>query len=151
MPILSFDVKMEGTTAIEASISNACDKAEHVLAVQMAKDTSPFVPARTLSLDQRTKVKGNTIIYPGPYARYLYNGKVMVDSATGKGPMKIVTKDGNVSFRFHKGAVLRPTDKPLKISQSVHRNAQSHWFEASKAQNLQKWVRVADRAVKRDI
>ena len=151
MATISFDVKMEGMSEIQADISNACKRSEHILAAQMAKDTSQFVPARTLSLDQRTQVKGNTIIYPGPYARYLYNGMKMVDSATGKGPMKIVSKDGSVSFRFSKGAVLRPTDEPLNIRTTVHRQAQSHWFEASKAQNLQKWVRVADKAVKDDL
>lgn len=151
MAAISFDVKMEGMSQIQASISNACKRSEHILAVQIAKDTSPFVPARTLSLDQRTHVKGNSIIYPGPYARYLYNGMKMVDSATGKGPMKFTDKNGNVVIRFKKGAVLRPTNEPLNIRTSVHRQAQSHWFEASKAQNLQKWVRVADKAVKDDL
>ena len=99
---------------------------------------------------QRTRIvndaSGSAIIYPGPYARYLYYGKVMVDSATGKGPMRIVGKDGTEVIRFRKGAKLKPIDRDLKFNKSMNRHAQSHWFEASKAKNLSKWLRVAKEA-----
>lgn len=91
------------------------------------------------------------IIYPGPYARYLYEGKVMVDSATGKGPMRIVGKNGEEVIRFRKGATLKPTNRDLNIQPSVHKDAQSHWFEASKAQNLEKWVRAAGELIKHEL
>lgn len=128
-------------------LRQAGPRAAHVLAVQIAKDTEPFVPAMTKSLVNRTQVVDGKIIYPGPYARYLYYGKVMVDSVTGKGPMRIVTKDGDEVIRFRKGATLKPTSKDLNISQAVHPQAQSHWLEGSKAQNLEKWLDVAGKAV----
>lgn len=109
------------------------DKAEHAVAVQAEKDTRPFVPARTLSLANRTIVDKNLIIYPGPYSRYLYYGKLMVDPDTG-------------SAFAQKGAVKVLTDKNLVFSKSVHPQAQAHWFEASKAQNLEKWLRVYKKA-----
>lgn len=124
-------------------LASATNQAEHALAAEIAKDTEPFVPAQTLSLSNRTKVSGNSIIYPGPYARYLYHGKVMVDAATGKGPMRIVSDDGTEVIRFRKGATLKPTDRPLNIRQDVHPQAQSHWMEGSKAQNLSKWLKKA--------
>ena len=37
----------------------------------------------------------------------------------------------------------------LVFNKTMHPQAQAHWFEASKAQNLDKWVRVADKAVKK--
>ena len=111
------------------------DKAEHAVAVQMEKDTRPFVPALTGSLMNRTQVEGNSVIYPGPYARFLYYGKVMVDPDTG-------------SPFAQKGAVKVLTDKNLVYNTSVNPQAQSHWFEASKAQNLEKWVRVYRKARK---
>ncbi len=111
------------------------DKAEHAVAVQMEKDTRPFVPALTGSLMNRTRVDGNSVIYPGPYARFLYYGKVMVDPDTG-------------SPFAQKGAVKVLTDKDLVFNRSVNPQAQSHWFEASKAQNLEKWVRVYRKARK---
>lgn len=112
---------------------------EHALAVQMAKDTDQYVPARTKSLANRVIVSGDTIVYPGPYARFLYNGKLMIDPNTGsswapKGSTKVVDPGG----------------KDLNIRKAVHSKAQSHWFEASKAQNLPKWRNVARRAMQRE-
>lgn len=146
--MLKFSVKAEGFDELQEAIAKACSRAEHALAIQVEKDTSPYVPFLTGSLDQRTRVSGDTIIYPGPYARYLYYGKVMVDSQTGKGPAHYVDKKGNEQIRFRKGAVLRATDKNLVFKTSGHAHAQAYWFEASKAENLKKWIRVADKAVK---
>ena len=112
-------------------------QAAHILAIQMAKDTEPYVPALTKSLANRTQVNGDTIIYPGPYARFLYYGKLMIDPNTG-------------SAWAPKGATKVVTGKDLNISTAVHGKAQSHWFEASKAQNLEKWKRVAGRAMQRE-
>lgn len=133
--MLKFSVKFDGFGEIERAIATTCTKAEHIVAQQVAKDTSPFVPARTGSLDQRTFVDGDSVIYPGPYARFLYYGKLMVDPNTGSS----WAPEGG-----HKVA----TDKNLVFSTAVHAQAQSHWFEASKAQNKDKWLRVADKAVK---
>lgn len=133
---VKFSVYMEGMDAIKETLAQACGKAEHVLAVQVEKDTVPFVPALTGSLAERTRVVGNAIIYPGPYARFLYNGKVMVDPNTG-------------STYAPKGGTKVLTDRNLVFTKTMHPQAQSHWFEASKAQNLDKWLRVAEKAVKK--
>ena len=132
---MKFDVRFEGESAIRNAMAQSCTKAEHILAQQVAKDTSPFVPMLTGSLDQRTRVDGSKVIYPGPYARFLYYGKVMVDPNTG-------------STFAPKGGTKVVTDRNLVFNQTVHPQAQSHWFEASKAQNLEKWERVAEKAVK---
>lgn len=135
---LKFTVDTSGMDAVKAALAQACTKAEHAVALQVKKDTEPFVPSSgaAAGLMNRTRVIGNSIVYPGPYARYLYRGKLMVDPETGsswvrKGEHKVVT-DRNLVFR---------TD--------INHQAQAHWFEASKAQNLDKWVRVADKAVKK--
>lgn len=149
--MLKFEVHASIDEAIAKKLAVASTKAEHAVAVQAAKDTSPYVPMLTGSLNLRTQVVGGTIIYPGPYARYLYYGKVMVDSVTGKGPMHFIDKMGNEQIKFRKGATLKPTDRDLKYTKSEHQQAQDHWFEASKAQNLDKWLRVAEKAVNNDI
>ena len=133
---LKFDVHMDGMDAIQKKIAQGCEKAAHTLATQVEKDTAPFTPAMTGSLTQRTKVVENQVIYPGPYARFLYYGKLLVDPATG-------------SAYAPKGGTKIVTDKNLVFSEATHPQAQSHWFEASKAQNLDKWVRVAEKAVKK--
>lgn len=133
---LKFSVDASGIDAVKAALAQACTKAEHAVALQVEKDTEPFVPALTGSLTQRTRVIGSEVIYPGPYARFLYYGKVMVDPNTG-------------STYAPKGGAKVVTDRNLVFNRAMHPQAQSHWFEASKAQNLEKWVRVADKAVKK--
>lgn len=134
--MLKFNVYSTFDEATAMALASAADKAEHAVAIQVQKDTSPYVPALTGSLDQRTRVEGDTVIYPGPYARYLYYGKLMVDPETG-------------SSYAQKGATKVLTDKDLVFNKAMHSQAQSHWFEASKAENLEKWIRIADKAVKR--
>nr|DAP01517.1 MAG TPA: Minor capsid protein [Caudoviricetes sp.] len=133
---LKFTIDTSGIAAVKESIASACSRAEHAVAVQIAKDTAPFVPMLTGSLRTRTRVTGNEVIYPGPYARYLYYGKLYVDPLTGSSyARKGVTKVPAVPEKdliFHKPGTC------------------SHWFEASKAQNMEKWVRVAEKAVKSD-
>lgn len=148
--MLKFSVHTEGLESNKDRLMQASSEAEHILAVQIRKDTSPYVPALTGSLDTRTRIEGfsdaglgpgtggSMIVYPGPYARYLYYGKLMVDPTTG-------------SSYAPKGGTKVVTDKNLVFSKSMHAQAQSHWFEASKAQNLEKWVRVADKAVKDEL
>lgn len=127
---LKFDIDVDGWNKIKKALARRCTKAEHIVAIQVEKDTSPYTPALTGSLNQRTRVVGNSVVYPGPYARYLYYGKLMVDPDTG-------------SPWAQPGAVKVLTDRDLVFIQSVHPQAQAHWFEASKAQNLDKWRRVA--------
>lgn len=152
MSFLQIKVDDDFSKALAEKLEQAGPRAAHAVAVQIAKDTEPFVPARTKSLVNRTQVVENKVVYPGPYARYLYYGKVMVDSATGKGPMRIAGKDGQTeAIRFRKGATLKSTDKPLKISTAVHAQATDHWLDASKAQNIKKWIHVAGKAVEREL
>ena len=133
---LKFTVNSSGMEAVKEQLALGRSKAEQLVAQQVAKDTVPFVPALTGSLTQRTRVEDSKVIYPGPYARFLYYGKLMVDPITG-------------SSYAPKGGTKVLTDKNLVFSQAMHPQAQAHWFEASKAQNLEKWVRVADKAVKK--
>lgn len=127
---LKFSVDVSGMDEVKRELARACGRAESVLAQQVMKDTLPFVPAL------RTRVVGNEVIYPGPYARFLYYGKVMVDPATG-------------STYAPKGGHKVVTDRNLVFNTTMHPQAQAHWFDASKAQNMEKWVRVADKAVKK--
>lgn len=136
--MLKFSVHTSGLSVIPERLKAASEKAEHTVAIQVQKDTSPYVPFLTGSLDQRTRVDGSEVIYPGPYARYLYHGKVMVDPETG-------------SAYAQKGGTKVVTDKNLVFNKAMHSQAQAYWFEASKAENMDKWLRVADKAVKRDI
>lgn len=150
MSYLTVKVNIEDW-GIQTKLASAASRAEHAVAVQAAKDTDPYVPMRTGRLKNSAnpnKVKDNVIIYPGPYARYLYYGKVMVNAATGKGPMHFTDKKGNEVIAFRKGTKLRATGRDLNIRPNrTSPFAQAFWFEASKRQNLDKWKRVAAKAV----
>lgn len=134
---LVFDITVRGFDRLGRMMARASEEAKHAVAIQAAKDTEPFVPALTKSLANRTRVEGDTIIYPGPYARFLYNGKVMIDPNTGS------------TFAPY-GATKVVTGRDLKYNKAVHSKAQDHWFEASKAQNIEKWIRVAGRAIQHE-
>lgn len=134
MSYLEISMKDNFSAALMKKLHEAGQKASEAVAVQIEKDTEPFVPALSKSLVNRTQVDDGEIIYPGPYARFLYNGKLMIDPSTG-------------SAWARKGSTKEVTGKDLNISTAVHGQAQSHWFEASKAQNMDKWVRVAEKAV----
>ena len=126
--MMTFKVK----TGEFSSILPSTSKAEKALAVQVMKDTDKYVPALTGSLTQRTHIEESTIVYPGPYARFLYYGKVMIYEPTGstfapRGEHKVVT------------------GRDLVMHKTMHALATSHWFEVSKAANLEKWLRVAKR------
>lgn len=122
---------------------------EYALANEIMKDTNKYVPALTSAFANMAQVIGNVIVYRGPQCKYLYYGKVMVDAATGKGPMRIVGKDGSEIIRFRKGARLKPTERTLKYTKSVHPQATDHWIDASKIHNMKKWEKFTERMVTR--
>lgn len=153
MSFLQITVQDEFSSVLRSKLGAMRPQVETSLANQIAKDTTKYVPASgaPAGLYERVQVIEGKVIYPGPYARYLYYGKVMVNSATGKGPMRFIDKYGNELIVFPKGSKLRATDRDLTFSRAHHKDAQSHWFEASKAQNLEKWIQTVEKAVKRDL
>lgn len=134
---MRFSVKTAGFENLRIKLAEGCEQAKHAVAVQIQKDTAPYVPFLTGSLDVRTRVVDNMVIYPGPYAQFLYYGKVMVDPETG-------------STFAPLGGTKVATDKNLVFNKSEHAQAQAFWFEASKSENLDKWIRVAEKAVKHE-
>ena len=103
------------------------NKANVWLMEEIIKDTDQFVPARTEALAMNVHRHGHTIVYASPYARFQYYVKVMIDPATG-------------STFAPKGVRKVLTERDLKYSKAVHKHAQSHWFEASKAVNEPHWM-----------
>lgn len=114
-------------------------EAQEYLGQRVLQDCRSKMPHLTGSLQQRsyTDDGGRKVIFPGPYARYLYMGKVMVNSETGKGPMKIPTGPNEYILRYRKGAKLKATDRPLKYSNPETR---AFWFEEAKREYGDQWV-----------
>lgn len=114
-------------------------QAQQWLGDRVLEDSRACMPLSTGSLQQRshTEDDGKRVVFPGPYAGYLYRGQVMVDAATGKGPMKIPTGPGEYILRFRRGAKLVPTGRSLTYSRA---DAVPQWFEHAKQQHLQEWL-----------
>lgn len=146
MSFLKISMKDNFSAPLMKKLQEAGPRAAHAVAEEIKRNTEPFVPARNKSLVNRTQVVDGQIIYPGPYARYLYYGRVMVFEE----PPYLRAVNGK-EVLSHYGQRKKPIDKPLKISKAVHPQAQSHWFEASKAQNLDKWVKAAEEAMDREL
>lgn len=101
------------------------------LGEQVLQDCKPFMPLLTGSLQQRSHMEreGREVVFPGPYGRFQYGGKVMVDQETG-------------SPWARPGAVKVLTDRPLHYSRP---EATDHWFDAAKAQYGELWVSEVKR------
>ena len=124
------------------------ETAQWWLGNQVLQGCRALMPLLTGSLQDRSHVEdgGRRVVFPGPSARYLYMGKVMVDAKTGKGPMKIPTGPGEYVLRFRKGARLIPTNRRLTYSNP---EAVDHWFDEAKARNLPYWLNGVENIIKR--
>lgn len=141
--ILKDGVKIKVNTS---KFNPLLEQAQIRLEMAIAKDIKPYMPMLTGNMIQRTQAinssmlgSGYVMVAPAPYGRFLYYGKKMVDSETGKGPRPITLKTGEVIFRYRKGAILRPTNEPLKYTRP---GATDHWFDSAKADNEDKWRKI---------
>ena len=105
-------------------------KAQYELDNAVMTSMVPYMPMQTGTFINLTKVMSSALAGSGtvvaaapPMGRYLYEGKVMVDSETGKGPRKIPTGDGGFVLRFNKGAKLIATDRPLNYNNKANPKA----------------------------
>ena len=106
----------------------------------MPKQTGTFINV-TQGMSQAIAGSGKVVAAAPPMGRYLYEGKMMVDSVTGKGPAKITVGPGEYILRYRKGAKLKATDKPLKYSKHANPHVTDHWFDAAKKRHKEAWIR----------
>lgn len=99
---------------------------EHILNASRA-----LMPNRTgvLKMSSHTEDGGRRIVFPGPYARYQWGGKVMVDPETG-------------SPWARKGVKKVLTDRPLIYGDP---NAVDHWTDQAWAQDGEAILRSIGR------
>ena len=114
-------------------------RAQIWLEQQVMNDMLPVMPLRTGSFQQRTRAMNTVMLGSGqvwaaapPYGRFLYGGKVMVDSVTG-------------SPWARKGAKKVVTGRDLTFSRP---GAVPRWFEVAKASNLGAWKNGVKRIMR---
>ena len=106
-------------------------QAQQWLGDRVLEDCKPFMPHVTGVFQDNSKVlaRGQQVLFPGPSARFLYMGKVMVDEDTG-------------SPWARKGAKKIVTDRPITYSSPT---ATAFWFDAAKAANGDYWISESKR------
>ena len=89
-----------------------------------------------------TKIGSGQVIYPGPYAHYLYYGEVY-------GPnIPVFEDDSGEPTRFFSppGQKKHPTGRALQYATDVNALAGSFWFERMKADRMQDIIQEAKNA-----
>lgn len=105
--------------------------AQRWLGNQVLTDNKPNMPLRAGNLQQRSSATpdGTAVVFPGPYARFLYMGKVMVDPMTG-------------SPWARKDAVKVTTERDLTFQVGV-----AHWAEVTASQKRAEWAQGCARII----
>ena len=107
-------------------------KCKKKLISQVIKDTTPYVPMQDGILYMSALVNQNRykdkIVWTGPYARFLYHGKVMVGIRSRRAWARL-------------GEVKETTSKALKYGKT-HPLAGPEWYIRSKSKNKGKWVKL---------
>lgn len=111
-------------------------KAQAALINQIRIDTEQYVPALdlTLSNSAHAENKNTELVYNGPYARFQYYGKVMVDER------------GSTYAR--PGGKKHVINKDLVYTKDRHPNATSFWYKKAKERYQDKWVKLVKDVVK---
>lgn len=111
-------------------------KAQAALINQIRIDTEQYVPALdlTLSNSAHAENKNTELVYNGPYARFQYYGKVMVDER------------GSAYAR--PGGKKHVINKDLVYTKDRHPNATSFWYKKAKERYKDKWVKLVKDVVK---
>lgn len=136
---------VDGNVRVEINLDRFCkqyDTAQWWLGEQVLQGCRACMPLRTGGLQQRAETEedkkndkhlsdlsrsedgGRRVVFPGPYARFLYKGRVMVG-------------EESQSPWARKGERKEVTERKLTYSRS---EATSHWFDTAKANNGEAWI-----------
>lgn len=143
------DRTIEGVMEIDLGrFEGQYSRAQFELDNMVMTSMEPYMPMQngvfievTRGMSSAIAGSGKVVAAAPPMGRFLYEGKVMVDSVTGKGPAKIPVGPGEYMLRYRKGAKLIATDRPLQYSKNKHSNATDHWFDEAKKNHGAEWVK----------
>ena len=101
----------------------------------------PYVPKQMGVLEMSaygaTQIGSGEVVYPGPYAHYMYYGEVY-------GPnIPIEDAEGNITWRSKPGSKKQPAGRELQYNTDLNPLAGSFWFERMKAGHLQDIIEEA--------
>lgn len=148
--MLEFKAKVympESTAALLAKLNlEAGGKVQQVIDKSVIDYCIPYCPMETGTLAKSaytaTRMGSGEVVYPGPYAHYLYYGEVY-------GPNIPIFDDNSgepTGFFSPPGQKKHPTGRELQYSKDLNPLAGSFWFERMKADHMKDIVEEA-RAV----
>lgn len=140
--------------ALKARIQANLPKAQYMVDTQVVNDMIPYMPMVTGTFINTVRMRnaslagsGEVCAATGVMGRFLYYGKKMVDSQTGKGPRPIRLAGGEIIFRYRLGAKLIPTELPLSYNTAANPMAGPLWFDRAKEQCYDNWCKTAKGAL----
>lgn len=89
--IMSYELNGIGTMLAKRGLQPN-GAAQLMLSNEVARHCDPYVPmsaGASAHMKNQRRIEPDGVVYPGPYARYLYFGKVMV----GRAPKKVIDRD----------------------------------------------------------
>ncbi len=110
----------------------------------------PYVPHDTGYLETSpnavTEIGSGEVVYPGPYAHYMYYGQVYGPNI----PVFIAEGSDEPAYFFSPpGKKKHPTGRELQYSTDLNPLAGAFWFERMKADHLQDIIEEAKKSVGR--
>ena len=150
---MSFEVKVDGI--MDADDILAQFGLEEGGIVQQVIDKSvidycmPYVPHDTGTLETSpyavTDIGSGEVVYPGPYAHYMYYGEVY-----GPNIPVFIDDSGEPAYFFSPpGKTKHPTGESLQYSKDYNALAGAFWFERMKADHAQDIIEEARKNVRR--
>ena len=150
LPISKFRMKSENTT-VDLNLDRfekQFQKAQFDLDSTIMADMESFMPKQDGNFVNTTKAKsaaiagsGKVYAAAGPFGRFLYKAKNMVDEVTGSPFARPAARKVLVSeFRGKTNA-----KENLDLSRGINPQAQPHWFEAAKDVHGKVWIRKAKK------
>ena len=150
---MSFEVKVDGIMDADAILAQF--GLEEGGIVQQVIDKSvidycmPYVPHDTGTLETSpyavTVIGSGEVVYPGPYAHYMYYGEVY-----GPNIPVFIDDSGEPAYFFSPpGEKKHPTGKQLQYSTDYNPLAGPFWLERMKADHLQDIIEEARKNVRR--
>ncbi len=122
---------------------------QEVIDEKVIEYSIPYCPFDTGTLAYSpyiaSMIGSGRVVYPGPYAHYLYHGEIY-------GPnIPVFDDDSGEPTRFFspKNRKKYPTGRPLRFSPDKNPNAQAHWAEVAKANHMNAILEEARKAAKR--
>ena len=117
--------------------------AQNELDSMVMMDMIPYMPKQTGNFIDVTKIMSESLAGTGivvaaapPRGRFLYEAKNMVDEKTGSPWARKAAK--KVLATQHPSTKAKPN---LEYNKSENPDAQDHWFDAAKKENLDIWVK----------